>query len=300
MFFTYASLQKSRHWDCRILSFSSSLHKHRGSCRVSSFYIYSSGMFPAGKRLQETRRAEKCQQFARPWQQENEDNQTLAPASAGLAVRCRMPYLNSDCNSWATSATFTWLYSATVLHSSVCPKHRLHSAMSAMSRPCLARMLLLQICKSLLVSEWVATPGTEGECFMALYGEGFSMFVRYHKYIQTHTYFQVFQRVQQPVNTTKKSWTFIGQSWLSYPEILPSGNFAHNVSILPHCSTACCSECRDAVLSHAMSHNFWPSRLQDVRVELHSHVPQPRFSSFQSNSCIVKYIHLPYTKTLTH
>ena len=141
MFFTYASLQKSRHWDCRILSFSSSLHKHRGSCRVSSFYIYSSGTFPAGKRLQETRRAEKCQQFARPWQQENEDNQTLAPASAGLAVRCRMPYLNSDCNSWATSATFTWLYSATVLHSSVCPKHRLHSAMSAMSRPCLVHVL---------------------------------------------------------------------------------------------------------------------------------------------------------------
>lgn len=144
-------------------------------------------------------------------------------------------------------------YSATQLSVSKAQATQCHVA--SMSRPCLARMLLLQICKSLLVSEWVATPGTEGERFMALYGEGFSMFVRYHKYIQTHTYFQVFQRVQQPVNTIKKSWTFIGQSWLSYPEILPSGNFAHNVSILPHCSTVCCSECRDAVLSHAMSHN---------------------------------------------
>lgn len=122
------------------------------------------------------------------------------PASAGLAVRCRMPYLNSDCNSWATSATFTW--PVLQCYTPQCVQSTGYTVPCLVHVSSMARMLLLQICKSLLVSDWVATPGTEGERFMALYGEGFSMFVRYQiSQIHTNTCINIYPSLPKSTST---------------------------------------------------------------------------------------------------
>ena len=183
--------------------------KHRGSCRVSSFYIYSSGTFPAWQEASRDQASWEmptvCKTMTTRERRQPDPCPSLCRVSSALPNAVPEFWLQFLGNFGDIHMAIQ-CYSATQLSVSKAQATQCHVRhVSSMSRPCLARMLLLQICKSLLVSEWVATPGTEGECFYGTVWRGFFNVCQISQIHTTHTYFQVFQRVQQPSTRLRKA-----------------------------------------------------------------------------------------------